>query len=59
MRAIDKYRSSSPGGYDSEECRFDEFHCGTGECIPMRQVCDNIYDCNDYSDEVNCGKRFV
>lgn len=22
----------------------------------MRQVCDNIYDCNDYTDEQSCGK---
>lgn len=43
--------------YDSGDyCKYNEFRCNNGQCIPRREVCDNIYDCADYSDETGCGK---
>ena len=47
------------GGDDGDEyCKYNEFRCDNGQCIPYREVCDNIYDCSDYSDERDCGKFF-
>ncbi|KAK7128964.1 hypothetical protein R3I94_017251 [Phoxinus phoxinus] len=38
------------------ECLSDEFSCQDGlECIPLEFVCDKRSDCNDLSDEMNCG----
>lgn len=34
------------------QCRADEFQCNDNFCIPMYQVCDEVYDCLDHSDEV-------
>lgn len=33
------------------KCEEKQFHCGEGECIPVRFVCDGQTDCNDGSDE--------
>lgn len=55
----DTHQITTSGGFDADQCWFNEFRCGNGECIPMRQVCDNIYDCNDYTDEQSCGKLLV
>lgn len=32
-------------------CSSDEFECKSGECIPVRFLCDSYTDCNDGSDE--------
>jgi hypothetical protein len=32
-----------------------EFSCGHF-CIDMDKVCDRVGDCDDHSDEANCGK---
>ena len=32
----------------------NEFSCNNGNCIDNQNVCDNIDDCWDYSDETNC-----
>lgn len=37
-------------------CAENEHACGNGHCIPMRWRCDRDKDCNDGSDERNCGK---
>jgi hypothetical protein len=45
------------GGEDEQncECSSNDFKCNTGsECIPKNQVCDNIAQCTDRSDEWQC-----
>ncbi|XP_025153741.1 modular serine protease isoform X3 [Harpegnathos saltator] len=37
-----------------EQCRNDEFRCGSNECVPSNVKCDNKADCNDFSDEAFC-----
>ena len=37
------------------ECNEEyEFQCTDGSCIPIHRVCNNINDCEDGSDEINC-----
>ncbi|XP_022101029.1 uncharacterized protein LOC110984806 [Acanthaster planci] len=36
-------------------CLSDEFDCGHSVCIRSEWQCDNIVDCLDGSDELNCG----
>ena len=35
-------------------CADNEFTCDDGQCIQMRDRCDQILDCRDKSDEQNC-----
>ena len=37
-------------------CGHDEFQCDSGECISSTLRCDRKYDCQDGTDEFNCGK---
>lgn len=37
-------------------CTESEFRCGNLRCIPDRWVCDHDNDCEDNSDERDCGK---
>ncbi|XP_019696122.2 modular serine protease-like [Harpegnathos saltator] len=37
-----------------EQCRDDEFLCGSNECVPSNVKCDKKSDCNDSSDEAFC-----
>ena len=39
-----------------EACGEDDFTCENHQCIPGNLRCDAKYDCNDHSDELNCGK---
>jgi len=45
---------SLPEPTESPTCGPDEFACGDGSCIDRRDVCDNLPDCVDGSDEVDC-----
>ena len=37
-------------------CRETEFQCLDGKrCISFSSLCNGIVDCDDYSDEANCG----
>lgn len=40
-------------------CRDDDFICGTGECIRKEYVCNELADCIDSSDEMNCSRLFL
>lgn len=33
------------------ECRYDQYQCQTGQCIPVDWLCDKEWDCPDASDE--------
>ncbi|NXH20752.1 ENTK Enteropeptidase, partial [Bucco capensis] len=35
-------------------CAFDEYQCGSGDCIPLHNLCDSVPQCEDGSDEVKC-----
>ena len=35
-------------------CEEDEFQCPDGTCFPIGHLCDNITDCSDGYDELNC-----
>ena len=36
-------------------CTYDQFVCANGKCIPKEYECDLDNDCEDESDENNCG----
>lgn len=37
-------------------CNPEEFQCDNGQCVPSDQVCDIQTDCQDGSDERDCGR---
>ncbi|XP_064008223.1 enteropeptidase [Pogoniulus pusillus] len=41
-------------GYHLGACAVDEHQCGSGDCIPLHNLCDNILQCEDGSDEAKC-----
>ena len=40
----------------SRTCSDSEHACSNGQCIPKRWLCDRDRDCDDGSDEKECGK---
>ena len=54
----DSYECSRGEPYQLElkltGCNLGEFTCDDGQCIGMTQRCDQVFDCSDESDEVNC-----
>uniref|UniRef100_A0A8C6J1U2 Enteropeptidase n=1 Tax=Melopsittacus undulatus TaxID=13146 RepID=A0A8C6J1U2_MELUD len=45
-------------GYHLGVCAIDEHQCGTGDCIPLHNLCDNLPQCEDGSDEAKCMRLF-
>ncbi|XP_074716864.1 enteropeptidase [Strix uralensis] len=41
-------------GYHLGACAIDEHRCGSGDCIPLHNLCDNLPQCEDGSDEAKC-----
>ncbi|XP_072708945.1 enteropeptidase [Ciconia boyciana] len=41
-------------GYRLGACATDEHQCGSGACIPLQNLCDNLPQCEDGSDEAKC-----
>ncbi|XP_040440240.1 enteropeptidase [Falco naumanni] len=41
-------------GYHLGACAVDEHQCGSGDCIPLHNLCDNLPQCEDGSDEAKC-----
>ena len=55
MKILDqKYRYKIP--FSDESCEENEFKCKNGECIRKKWRCDKVIDCQDKSDEDDCGK---
>lgn len=40
------------------ECSPSHFKCGSGRCVLATKRCDGHPDCDDHSDEDNCGETF-
>ena len=41
-------------------CRRDQFTCESdGQCLPDSARCNGIIECEDRSDELNCGKLIL
>ena len=36
-------------------CADHEFQCDNGQCIDAKRTCDRVNDCDDASDEKDCG----
>ncbi|XP_061222700.1 enteropeptidase [Neopsephotus bourkii] len=45
-------------GYHLGACAIDEHQCGSGDCIPFHNLCDNLPQCEDGSDEAKCMRLF-
>ncbi|KAK4830638.1 hypothetical protein QYF61_012481 [Mycteria americana] len=43
-----------PSCFPSGACAVDEHQCGSGACIPLQNLCDNLPQCEDGSDEAKC-----
>lgn len=41
--------------FEVEECSTDQFQCDNGQCIDLAQKCNELDECGDGSDEIDCG----
>lgn len=48
----------SPNLGNPVHCMVNEFRCNDGSCIQAAYRCDNVSDCVDKSDELNCRRKF-
>ena len=45
----------SAGRLAEHDCADFEFMCGNGQCIDRRRRCNGVIDCDDTTDELDCG----
>ncbi|XP_070548271.1 low-density lipoprotein receptor-like [Ptychodera flava] len=50
-----EYLEDSTSGDQWENCDSEEYQCDNDECIPSSYKCDGVNDCEDNSDELDCG----
>ena len=43
----------------TRQCKPGEFQCDNNHCIYQNQTCDQVNDCGDRSDEINCTSEAV
>ncbi|RUS91789.1 hypothetical protein EGW08_000497, partial [Elysia chlorotica] len=43
-----------PTTEETTKCGSDQYTCGNGMCINLKQVCDTVEDCPDGMDEISC-----
>ncbi|XP_070547897.1 tolloid-like protein 1 [Ptychodera flava] len=54
-----EYLEDSTSGDQWESCDSDEYQCDNDECISSIYKCDGEYDCEDNSDELDCGASTI
>ena len=52
-------RSNMTVAFADRVCSYYSFRCQNGQCISFHLWCDGQYDCDDGSDETNCGKDVI
>ena len=58
LENLDILNQSHIGVFVNIGCTENHFQCKDGTCIDIDMKCDREYDCDDESDEHNCGKAF-
>ncbi|XP_062431170.1 enteropeptidase [Rhea pennata] len=48
------FSANFTSGYHLGACEPEEYRCGSGKCIPLHNLCDNLIQCEDGSDEAEC-----
>ena len=38
-------------------CTSEQFTCPSGLCLPTNRLCDGLYDCATFDDELECGEN--
>ena len=49
----------SAGRLADHDCADFEFMCGNGQCIDRRRRCNGVIDCDDTTDELDCGSLYI
>ena len=56
MEKNNQTRKAKVEDHFEKECNKYSFNCKNGQCVDIDTRCDREYDCNDGSDEFDCGK---
>ena len=41
---------------ESYTCNEQQIQCAPGHCLPIDLICDGMFQCENGTDELNCGK---